>query len=201
MREEVLAVFFSVNTFHFEMSNFEVTNAEGLLTRRWSPVKWWRAIGDTNLRRITTFSLVCHPTNKETKEANIMFRYRYIGREAQVSVQRIDLLAREKGRRANMGFSSSRTPTNRHPADMTRFEMYRLRKWMRSSDFEAAVESEASTMQESGVHVRALERLVAALEPWEFEYLQDHISLDDDLIVGTVKPGRGELALKWDFLS
>jgi hypothetical protein len=202
LREEVLPVFYSIHTFHFEMSNFEITDPDGLPVRSWSPVRWWRAIGDTNLRRIATLNLVCHPTSKELKEATVMFRSRWVGREIEVSMERTGQLAWEKVRRANMGQPSNNTPASRHPLDMTRFESYRLRKWARGSDFEAAVEPLLKPLQTSGLHVRALEQLVAALEPWDVEYLRDHISLGDpELVVGNVKEGRGELALKWDFLS
>jgi hypothetical protein len=199
MREEVLGVFYSVNSFHFEMSNFEVTDISGLSVPSWSPVKWWRAIQDTNLRRITTLSLVCHPSNKDMKGVHLMFRYRWVGRQAEVSVERLEPLAYEKARIANSEHLNK--PPNRHPLDMTRFESYRHHKWTQSGDFEAVIEPFLKTMQESGLHVRALEEMVLALEPWNAEYLQDHMSVEDELVVGNVKEGRGERALKWDFLS
>ena len=101
MREEVLGVFYSINSFHFEMSNFEVTDISGLPVPSWSPVKWWRAIQDTNLRRITMLSLVCHPSNKDVKGVHLMFRYRWVGRKAEVSVERLEPLAYEKATIAN----------------------------------------------------------------------------------------------------
>ena len=134
MREEVLAVFYGINSFHFEMSSFEVTDPNGLPNSRWSPVSWWRCIGDTNLRRITNFGLVCHPTNSEAKQVNINFQYRLVGKKAEVDVKRIDLLAWEGANKK----ATSRKPVDRHPSDMTRFDVYRLQKWTRSSDFEAS---------------------------------------------------------------
>lgn len=201
MREEMLSVFYGIHTFHLEMSNFEVTDVEGLPNRTWSPVKWWRAIEDTNLRRITRLSIVLHPTTRETRDVNVAFHYRWTKGNAQAWVERIELLAWEKSRRANLGYPRNNKPSDRHPSDMTRFEMYRLQKWTRSSDFEGSVSSHIKDMQKSGLHVRALERLIAALEPWDVEYLRGHISLDSDLVVGSVKEGKGELKLKWDFLS
>ena len=53
-------------------------------------------------------------------------------------------------------------------------------------------------MRESGLHVDALEKIISILEPWNVEYLKDHISLVDNLVVGKVKEGRGELALRWN---
>ena len=202
LREEVLAVFYGSHTFHFEMSNFEITDPDGLPVRSWSPLRWWRAIGDTNLRRITSLSLSCQPTSKELKEVTVMLTYRWVGRNIEVSIERTELLAWEKARRVYMGFSANMQPTSRHPLDMTRFESYRLQKFGRDDDFEATVEPFLKTLQASGLHVRVLEQIVAALEPWDAEYLRDHISLGDpELVVGNVKEGRGELALKWDFLS
>lgn len=203
MREEVLAVFYSVNVFHLEMSNFEVTDIEGLPIRKWSPVQWWRAIGDTNLRRITSFNMVCHPSTREVKnDVNMLLNYGWVGGNATTSVKRIDSLALEKALRAELGRPNHNKPPNRHPSDMTRIEMYRLQKWLQNFDFEVAIQQDVRDIRESGLHVRALERILAALEPWDVEYLRDHISLDDDeLVVGNVKEGRGELALKWDFLS
>ena len=199
MREEVLGVFYSINSFHFEMSNFEITDISGLPVPSWSPVKWWRAIQDTNLRRITALSLVCHPSNKDVKGVHLMFRYRWAGRKAEVSVELMEPLEYEKARIANSEHLNK--PPNRNPLDMTRFESYRHHKWTQSSDFQAAIEPFLKTMQESGLHVRVLEEMVLVLEPWNAEYLQDHMSVEDELIVGNVKEGRGERALKWDFLS
>jgi hypothetical protein len=131
-----------------------------------------------------------------------MFRYRWVGGNIEVSIEPTELLAWEKVRRENMGRPTNSKPTSRHRLNMTRYESYRLRKFERGGGFEATVEPFLKILQESGLHVRALKQIVAALEPWDTEYLQNHISLgDSDLVVGNVKEGRGELALKWDFLS
>ena len=65
IRAESLAMFYTVNTFHFEMDNFALVSrairphvrvGESLWNVR-SPIDWWRAIGDTNLRQICRFSI------------------------------------------------------------------------------------------------------------------------------------------------
>jgi hypothetical protein len=50
-RLETLPIFYAINKFHFETSNF------GGLGSNDSFVEWWRVTGDTNLRFIRSFSI------------------------------------------------------------------------------------------------------------------------------------------------
>ena len=190
MREEALAVFYGSNHIHFEMSNFEVTDISGLILEEWLPMDWWRAIGDSNLRRIGKMSLVCHPSAYEYGQTHIMFEYRRGGVEAEVTARRIERLPCEKRPKpANLSLG--------HPSDVTKFERYRYDKTNRDGEFEASITLQVDVLKENGPHVQVLERIIAALEPCDREYLRDHLSLDDTMNIGTVKEGRGERALRW----
>ena len=188
MREEALAVFYGVHHFHLEMGNFESTTTQGLVKPGWSPMDWWRAIGDSNLRRIAHLSMVCHPSAHGTGEVHIMLEY--LRGTGTVDVKRITPLSCEKRKDPSK-------PILRHPADVTRFQRYRYDKGTRDGEFETALVPYTEALRESGLHVAALEGIVAALEPCNAEYLRDYISLGDDMTVGVVQEGRGERALQW----
>jgi hypothetical protein len=65
IRAESLAMFYAVNSFHLEMDNFALVSrstrthvrvGDSLWQMR-SPIDWWRAVRDTNLRHICRFSI------------------------------------------------------------------------------------------------------------------------------------------------
>ena len=65
IRAETLAMFYTVNAFHIEMDNFALVSrstrphvraTEQLWNLR-SPIEWWRAVGNVNLRHICRFSI------------------------------------------------------------------------------------------------------------------------------------------------
>lgn len=56
LREETLPIFYNINRFHFEMSNF--TRPGHWKPDSRSPIDWWPAAGDTNLRSIRSMTLI-----------------------------------------------------------------------------------------------------------------------------------------------
>ena len=82
VREETLRIFYGVNSFHLELSNFHVEyHPRTLKPLNRSPTDWWRAMGDTNLRCIKSLTLVGHPSDSRP-EAGLIFTYSKRGKSA-----------------------------------------------------------------------------------------------------------------------
>jgi hypothetical protein len=56
--EEVLPVFHSANKFHLEKDNFSFKNTPAAQQTLRSPIQWWRAMGDANLRSIRELKIL-----------------------------------------------------------------------------------------------------------------------------------------------
>ena len=183
-REEALPVFYAINHVHFEMSNFEVTDENGQRVEGWSPTDWWRETGDTNLRFINKFSLVCHPSNPRG-QSHLMLEYRHS--DSEMTLTHIHSLPVEKRVTLNP------TPLSWH---LTAFGKYRFRKKTRHDDHDERLSPCLDIVRESGLHVQVLECMLEGLEPCNVEYLRDHQSLNDEMEIGTVKY-RAESRFIW----
>ena len=75
VRTETLPIFYGVNKFHIEMSNFIVAMTYQWLSRTRSPADWWRAIGDSNLGNIDRLN-VFGQCDCDTREHGVMVKYR-----------------------------------------------------------------------------------------------------------------------------
>ncbi|KAK5114220.1 hypothetical protein LTR85_010285 [Meristemomyces frigidus] len=153
VREESLRAFYSVNHFHLEMHNFRIQTKVNSRRQR-SVVDWWRGTGDTNLREIRHLSFVGHPLGA-VPEAGVMIAYDK--RQAAVSF-----------------VNKEEWPKDDEDAE----EGEQLYRQLAAKDPEAVLHAYVELLKESGLHVRVLECMVAALEPVGDSYLRDRIALE-----------------------
>jgi hypothetical protein len=205
LRSEVLPVFYEVNRFHFEMGNFPVTQRDGRPStgESWSPTRWWRAIGDTNLRSIGRISFTCHPSVEFPASLSI---------EIQQSPSRLAMATKPVKyllyERSNHNHALERLNSSDASISALRFVQYRSAKRERCpnaqkeedvfQEFQRLAEERFEVLRTSGIHVRGLEALLITMEPCDREYVADHASLDDGIEVGFTLPGRGERAFQYN---
>lgn len=196
IRREALPIFYDSNWFHLEMGGCAVTTTEGyrIDTRRpgenhmWSPQRWWRAIGDENLRLIDRFSFVCQPHVSGGKQENRSIEYcrstgvveRYVHETLPCEVRRpFDL---------NVGFTGSEDD------DATSLERWRFDKArLEPDDLDSGGGDDDTTcLSDVVLSAAALEKLMLAWEPNDLEYVTDHTACDLDTEVGWPRTGGGE---------
>ena len=144
---ESLPFFYGVNKFHLEMSSFRDVST------RESVTAWWRAIGDTNLRMIRRLNIVSHPpmpiANPDVDE-NVMMRYRRLTQKGDVRLTKGTYHGQLVGILNDVLATSLKS---------------KVPKLMRILD----------VIADDGLHVRALEQMIALLEP--FGVLRDYAAL------------------------
>lgn len=176
VREEALPAFYSVNSFHFEMSNFHIAGGSGTCKKHGrSPMDWWRATGDTNLRCIRSLTLVGHPLNSRMESGVVM---KYDGRTKEFAiVEREDLSEKDEVNEYGEQLSAEEEKERRQLA----LEEMKVREGKLGSFLEQ--------IRGSGLHVRALEGMLSVLEPEEGYYLRDYGALEWG---GVVLHGSGD---------
>jgi len=164
VREETLPIFYGVNSFHLELSNFHIGyNSRTLKPLRRSPTDWWRAMGDTNLRCTKSLTLVGHPSDSRP-EAGLIFTYSKRGEAAgRVDIVQHEYIELEDDEKAGTEDAEEVLVLKKKAAA--------LRKGARlDPHFECA--------RGSGLHVRVLEQCLSILEPEKGRYLRDRSALE-----------------------
>ena len=147
IREEALPALYSVNKFHLEMYNSSFKNDPTVDEVLWSPVHWWRAIGDTNLRYIRELSIVGQCMYGPTV-SGVMIKYnRSRGSRDIFDINYVLLLSQ-------LGLEAE------------------VQKW-KQVQREELLAPMLKALAKDGPYVRVLENIVALLEPRNKRYLPD----------------------------
>ncbi|KAK4543432.1 hypothetical protein LTR36_005575 [Oleoguttula mirabilis] len=160
VREESLRAFYSVNHFHFEMHNFHVKVGQKTPVQQGSPPDWWRACGDTNLRMIRHLSVVGHPIST-VPERGVMIIY-------DKRRNTVSIVNKEEG-------SPTKDDDDEDAEELAGYAEYVA---LAPKDPAAEIRVYLNRIQESGLHVRVLECMLAALEPFGELYLRDRSALE-----------------------
>ncbi|KAK3711873.1 hypothetical protein LTR37_009391 [Vermiconidia calcicola] len=173
LRGEALATFYAANEFHFEMSNFVVATSEGWRESVRSPVDWWRAVGDTNLRNIRNLT-ICGQSKEAGEDLGFVVEYTN-GQQATATNQ------------AYYGTPITNPYLWLAPAEamISLNERFNRKISELERNTRASLQPHLDVLAANGPHVRVLECIVAALEPPDIFYLRDESALEGPC--GTVK--------------
>ena len=169
VHEESLQVLYSVNKFHFEMSNFVLaTTWQGWRKDVRSPVDWWRAIGDTNLRLIQGMNVFV-PSQDIYRDPGMMIKYRKTPLPSQITDP-------SRGTMPVPVFPDIQIA--RYFAADDPLSKSVARKLQRNGTAEGRLRAHMDVLKIYGLHVRTLECIIAELEPVDICYLRDESALD-----------------------
>ena len=181
IRTDVLPRYYGNVRFHFDMRRFAVTDIRGKRIKTWSPVDWWRSIGDTNLRSIRSMDIVCEATSLRHGWKRFTLGYRHPkegGRTVTLDIVDLEKNMEELQRPpppSNDMYRAWET-SGKFP---TIFEYWRHKKSTCEDEYEDKLAPYIEAVKDSGLHVEVLEKILALFEPANFEYLRDHSSLGD----------------------
>ena len=150
IRKECLPLFYHVNKFHFEMNNFFKTASP------WrAPVAWWHAIGDKNLRLIRSFNIVGKPSEQNPP---VMVRYRHPAKGPSL----VKFCKNDDSR-------GLLTTIQTYAMSVFGFQRQEERE-----EFERRIqqlECSLKAVESAGISVKALDQMIALIEPNRGVYL------------------------------
>lgn len=177
VREEVLPLFYSVNKFHFELCNFTLAVHGRWCFRPRSPVDWWRAIGDSNLRNIRQLN-VFGPS--DTPFDGIMMKYR---KSLEVHHRAVIQDSNEEGDERQANRENTSRPLPRYIDGSLKSSYHR--KLRRSAKVSERLQPHLDVLGTEDLHVRVLECVVAEMETIDHNYLRDEAALEGPIGVGS----------------
>jgi len=165
LRLEALHTFYTINRFHFELSNFDILASPRSKGHRLPP-DWWRSIGDTNLRLIRPLSF-----------AAFLFSARYSEREAVFAFHQ----RQQKLTKASVLTVDKTLLKYQEEGDQQEDESY----WDKAAppvarDPRATLREYVGVIEKDRLHVRVLEQILAPLGPGRsgMRYLRDRSALE-----------------------
>lgn len=160
IRSEALPVFYRANKFHIEAINFFKAKDGFNSGPKGLPQIWWRAVGDTNLRMIRSLNLFGQSEFGEIFDRGVMIKYR------------------KQPMNTHITRTSEKVHDEDQPASMPEIDQIQRGSQQRLEMREAELQKVLEIVKTDGLHVRALEHMLALLEPFRGAYAPDRSTLE-----------------------